>query len=69
MTYQYDEESTPEENIAIALYGIAMELRNLGNGSASTTFGAIEGLSMSIQAGIERAGDSIAGAIAEAASH
>ena len=44
----YDEEYSEVRNIAMALYAIAVELKYLGNGNASTQMGALEAMSVKL---------------------
>ncbi|MGD8777874.1 MAG: hypothetical protein PVH88_02815 [Ignavibacteria bacterium] len=58
--YKYNDEFPPERNIAIALFGIANELRRLGfNDAVDVKMGAIEGLSVFIKEGFEEVARSI----------
>ncbi|MFP5221587.1 MAG: hypothetical protein ACLGSA_04800 [Acidobacteriota bacterium] len=59
--YYYDEECSPVENIAMALFAIASELSALGNGSCSDPngHGAIENLAMIMRDGLKEVADSM----------
>ena len=52
--------------IADAINALSRAVKYLGNGDATTSFGAIEGLSMQIKEGLEVAGSSIADSITTA---
>lgn len=58
--YKYDDEFDSGKNIAIALFGIANELRRLGfNDAVDVKMGAIEGLSVLIKEGLQEVATSI----------
>lgn len=47
--YTYQNDRSPEENIALALYAIANELSDLGLANADTPMGAIEMLASEVK--------------------
>ena len=55
------------KEVANALDGVAISLKYLGNGDASTAMGAIEGLSVTIKEAIESAGRDVACALESSA--
>lgn len=67
MAYEYDEELTPEENIAHGLFAIANAIvfaaKHLGHGDASTPMGTLE--AMTVQ--MDKHADQIAGSLSEMA--
>lgn len=65
MSYTYNEDLSPEENTACALYGIAYQLMQLGNAGAATPMGALEALGLVFKEGFELLASSI-GELAQA---
>lgn len=50
-------------HIAAALDGVAVALHRLGNGSASTSFGAVEAASMLMKEGLDNVASSLGSAV------
>ena len=64
MIYSYDDDRTPEQNIAMALYAIASELNKIGLADAATPKGALELVAQEMRDGSQKIADAI-GSISE----